>query len=70
MALICNDQPAMIRVLDHYQHDVNPASAMRLARMHGKHHVAREELLRSDRWHEAVRAVESYTDEGTLDFNF
>ena len=70
MALICNDQPAMIRVLDNFQYDANPASAMRLARMHGKHVVSRDVLQHSDKWHEAVRAVESYADEGTLDLNF
>ena len=70
MALICNDQPAMIKVLDSFIYDANPASAMRLARMHGKHTVSRSELQQSDKWHAAVKAVESYADEGTLDLNF
>ena len=36
MVLVCNDQKAAIRVLDTLQTNINPASQLRLVRMHGR----------------------------------
>jgi len=69
MALICNDQPAMVKVLDHFQHEADPASAIRLARMHGKHAITREQMHQEARWHKAVKDVEAYSEHDTLDLN-
>lgn len=57
MVLVCNDPTAAGELLDGLgQHD-NPASRLRLAHMHGRHPVKREDLLADAGYREAVRAV-------------
>lgn len=57
MVLVCNDPAAAGQVLDGLGHFDNPASHLRLARMHGRHPVSRDELLVDAGYREAVRAV-------------
>jgi beta-N-acetylhexosaminidase len=57
MVLVCNDPAAAGKLLDGLgQHD-NPVSLLRLARMHGRHPVNRDDLLADAGYREAVRAV-------------
>jgi beta-N-acetylhexosaminidase len=57
MVLVCNDPAAAGELLDGLGHYDNPASHLRLARMHGRHPVTRETLLTDAGYREAVRAV-------------
>jgi beta-N-acetylhexosaminidase len=57
MVLVCNDPKAAGELLDGLGHYDNPASHLRLARMHGRHPVSRETLLTDAGYREAVRAV-------------
>jgi beta-N-acetylhexosaminidase len=57
MVLVCNDPAAADHLLDRFGHHDNPVAGLRLARMHGRHPVARGELLADAGYREAVRAV-------------
>jgi len=57
MVLVCNDPVAAGKLLDGLGHHDNPASHLRLARMHGRHPVNRGQLLADSGYREAVRAV-------------
>lgn len=57
MVLVCNDPKAAGELLDGLGRQENPVSRMRLARMHGRHPVARGELLADAGYREAVRAM-------------
>jgi len=57
MVLVCNDPAAADQLLDGLGHYDNPTSHLRLARMHGRHPVPRDELLADAGYREAVRAV-------------
>ena len=57
MVLVCNDPQASGELLDGLGPHDNPASRLRLARMHGRHPVDRGELLADAGYREAVRAV-------------
>lgn len=57
MALVCNDPQAAGELLDGLGPHDNPASRLRLARMHGRHPVDRGVLLADAGYREAVRAV-------------
>lgn len=57
MVLVCNDPAAAGQLLDGLGHFDNPVSHLRLARMHGRHPVSRDELLADASYREAVRAV-------------
>jgi len=67
MFLVCNDRASAIKVLDEVKVGVNPASNSRLLRLQGRplHHT--EPVRQSQRWHEAAKAVESYSLKETLD---
>jgi len=57
MVLVCNDPKAAGELLDGLGRQENPVSHLRLARMHGRHPVTRDELLANAGYREAVRAV-------------
>lgn len=57
MVLVCNDPLAAGEVLDGLGHYDNPASLLRLARMHGRGPLTRGQLLADSTYHEAVRAM-------------
>ena len=57
MVLVCNDPAAAGQVLDGLGRFDSPVSHLRLARMHGRHPVTRDELLADAGYREAVRAV-------------
>ena len=63
MALICNDSEKAITVAEKLGNFNNPASQMRLARMHGeKDPLSYNELRKTEKWKRAVGKVESYQE--------
>jgi len=67
MFLVCNDRDAAIKVLDEVKAEVNPASNSRLLRLQGRRVESTEPIRDSQRWHQAAKAVESYSLKETLD---
>ena len=59
MVLVCNDPGGVVQVLDGMGEFKDPVSAARLARMHGRHTITREELLASQAWQSAVSRVQA-----------
>jgi beta-N-acetylhexosaminidase len=57
MVLVCNDRDAADRILEGLQAHDDPASHLRLVRMHGRHAPVRTELAAADEWREAVRLM-------------
>jgi len=63
MALICNNSEKACGVVELLENYNNPASQMRLTRMHGgKDPIKYEQLLNTKEWQHAVSQVESYQD--------
>jgi beta-N-acetylhexosaminidase len=54
---VCNDRPAVVRLLAELRTSVDPVSSLRLARLHGKHAPARAELLATAHWQECAAAI-------------
>jgi beta-N-acetylhexosaminidase len=57
MVLVCNDPRAAGEVLDGLGRHDNPATLLRLTRMHGRHPLNRDDLLTDAGYREAVRAM-------------
>ena len=57
MVLVCNDPEGADRVLDGLGAYDNPASHLRLVRMHGRHAYSRRELEKDERYRQALRMV-------------
>ncbi len=67
MVLACqarNDAVAALTGIGQWR---NPVAQLRLARLHGRQALTREELMRDPRWREAVAAVTDYDEPHTLD---
>ncbi|MBC8027958.1 MAG: beta-N-acetylhexosaminidase [Steroidobacteraceae bacterium] len=47
---VCNDRPAVAKLLDELDHDIQPSSHLRLVRMRGRAAPEREELLAGEPW--------------------
>ncbi len=47
---VCNDRPAVAKLLDELDHETQPSSHLRLVRMRGKAAPEREELLAGEPW--------------------
>jgi beta-N-acetylhexosaminidase len=63
MALICNDSERACEVVEQLANYNNPASQIRLTRMHGRKDPINYENLRNTKeWQHAVSQVESYQD--------
>ncbi len=63
MALICNSSDNACMVAEKLNDYNNPASQMRLTRMHGgKNPISYEKLRNSQAWQTAVKKIESYQD--------
>ncbi len=58
MALVCNDPRGADQVLDHLGPYDEPASHLRLVRMHGRHAISRRELAADEAYHQALRMVQ------------
>ncbi|WP_455365712.1 beta-N-acetylhexosaminidase [Kaarinaea lacus] len=69
MALVCNDPDAAAKVLDNLGKLDNPVSHVRLARMHGRHYVNRQQLLKEEEWKQAVAMVDDLAAGDTLELD-
>lgn len=67
MILVCQGAGPAGRLVEALAQWKNPASQLRLARMHGRDGVDYETLRRSPQWRQAVALVESYDEPHTLD---
>lgn len=69
MVLVCNNREGAIQVLDGLRGHRDPASALRLARLHGRHAVDRAALRQDPAWADAVRQVQEYDPAPLLDMD-
>ena len=71
MVLVCNNQPAAIKVLETMSADVSPASQVRLIRMHGRRYdYGLDELKKQTDWQQIsarLAALESNPELGLAD---
>jgi len=58
MVLVCNHTEAAAQVLEKLEGYSNPASQLRLIRMHGRGDISWNDLKSTSRWHEAVEMVQ------------
>lgn len=70
MALICNNRPAAIQILDKFEALVNPVSRLRLVRMHGRHAYTHTELIHLPRWTQVRQDIERLLENPTYAFQF
>ena len=57
MVLVCNDSDGLLQVLDGMGEFKDPVASARLARMHGRNVLTRQELMASQDWQQAVARV-------------
>lgn len=69
MILICNDRESVIEAIDSLGGYSEPASQVRLARLHGRRAPEREPLLASGAWKRATEEVRHLTDPPPLELN-
>jgi len=67
MLLVCRGTEPVARLVEALAQWNNPASQLRLARMHGRGGADYDELRQDPRWRDAVRRVETYDEPRTLD---
>lgn len=58
MALVCKDIDAITSTLERLEAYENPASQLRLVRMHGRQHYHRDQLHNDPAWKQALHALE------------
>lgn len=69
MVLVCNHTDAAQQVLESLENYSNPASQMRLIRMHGRGKINRNELIASDEWKSTVAMIEKLGDTPNLELD-
>lgn len=69
MVLICNDRDSAVVAVDSLGEYSEPASQVRLARLHGRRAAKRDALLASDDWKRVREAVRHLTDPPPLELN-
>jgi len=57
MVLVCNNQQAARDILDNLEHEPDPASQVRLIRMHGRQKVNYDELMNDNKWQRISREI-------------
>ncbi|MCW8911412.1 MAG: beta-N-acetylhexosaminidase, partial [Gammaproteobacteria bacterium] len=67
MVLVCNHSEAAGRVLESLEDYSNPASQLRLIRMHGRHAVDRKQMHASVEWQQAVELVNKMNESPWLE---
>ncbi len=66
MVLVCKEFDAVVSVLERLKNWHNPASQLRLSRLHGKGRVTCESLSADPEWQRAVEKVVGYDEPHTL----
>jgi len=69
MVLVCNHSAEAKQVLQGLGDYANPASAMRLVRMHGQPRLGREELFSTDEWKAVTSRLKPLTDSPELELD-
>ncbi|MCK5002716.1 MAG: beta-N-acetylhexosaminidase [Gammaproteobacteria bacterium] len=69
MVLVCNHPEGVTEVIDALGDYSNPVSQLRLARMHGKNTINRDELMASDKWKQANQLVQTLDDSPELELD-
>ncbi|MES9964469.1 MAG: beta-N-acetylhexosaminidase [Candidatus Sedimenticola sp. 20ELBAFRAG] len=69
MILVCNNPKGAAEVLDELSGYSDPASQMRLLRMHGRNRMNSDELHLDPRWKQGVELVAEYDENPSLDLN-
>jgi beta-N-acetylhexosaminidase len=67
MVLVCDNFSEICNTLERLERFDNPASHLRLARMHGRHLLTRDQLHNNPQWHQAVHALDSLSQAGPAD---
>ncbi len=67
MVLVCDNFAEICNTLERLERFDNPASHLRLARMHGRHPLTRDKLHNNPQWHQALQAIEPLMQEKPLD---
>ncbi len=70
MALICNNRPGAIDIIENLGEWNDPVAHLRLARMHGRNEIDRTYLYSSQKWKQAAALMTSYQDDPSLELNF
>ncbi|RDH83997.1 MAG: beta-N-acetylhexosaminidase [endosymbiont of Galathealinum brachiosum] len=69
MVLVCNHSEAAQQVLESLENYSNPASQMRLIRMHGRGDISRKELMASTQWKTVVEKIKQLGDGPNLELD-
>ncbi|MCK5640229.1 MAG: beta-N-acetylhexosaminidase, partial [Gammaproteobacteria bacterium] len=69
MVLMCNNRPAARQLLDGLKIDENPVLSTRLARMHGRHPLSRDQLHNDPVWHQAVAAIQQLFSDPNIELD-
>lgn len=67
MIIVCNNRGAAWDVVKSLKGYDNPASSLRLAHLHHKHKMTREDLVKEPRWKKVKTLLDKYVDEPSLD---
>lgn len=67
MVLVCDNFTEICNTLERLERFDNPASHLRLARMHGRQPISRDRLHNDPHWHQALQAVEPLLQAKPLD---
>ncbi len=67
MVLVCNHRPGAVEVLTTLGAYNDPATHVRLMRMHGRSHLTRQTLHLDPRWPQAVEAMATLVSDLTFD---
>lgn len=67
--LICNQPEQAVTVVEHLENYNNPASSMRLARLHGQCKINWHELCENSQWQAAVETIKACETEPWLDMD-
>ncbi|VAX09297.1 beta-N-acetylglucosaminidase [hydrothermal vent metagenome] len=70
MALICNNRPGAIDIIENLGEWNDPVAHLRLARMHGRNEIDRTHLYSSQKWKQAAELMTRYQDDPGLELNF
>lgn len=69
MVLICNNRPAALEIVGHLRDYDDPATHVRLVRMHGRRPASLQALHMDPRWKSAVKKLSYDTDMDSLSLN-
>ncbi len=62
MILICNNRPAATEIIAEMKSPIDPVSATRLTRMHGRKPIEYKDLMQIERWHNVVSRIQNYIE--------